>query len=79
LLRLLREREEAVETRHNPATGRPLADGDEAVETLTDPELEAELTVASFDPVRRASRYERLVGEWLRRGHLRRRRTPQPT
>jgi hypothetical protein len=70
-----------VTTSFNPATGRPLVDGNEAVESLTDPELEAELTVASHDPVRRAHRFEQLVAEWLRphRASRRRPQDAQPT
>ena len=63
-------------TSYNPATGRPLVDGNEAVESLTDPELEAELTVASHDPVRRARRFDQLVAEWVKR-HRAARRLPQ--
>ena len=54
-------------TSHDPHTGRPLADGHEAVETLSDDELEAELTVTAYDPVRRADHYDHLMGEWLAR------------
>jgi hypothetical protein len=58
-----------------------LADGDDAIATLSDDELELELTVAAHDPVRRNRRYERLTREWLTRhrgyrGHVQR---PQPT
>jgi hypothetical protein len=65
---------------HDPKTGRPLAGQDEAVESLTDAELEAELTVTSFDPVRRRLRYDRLVSERLarRRGYRRRTHRPRP-
>ena len=54
-------------------TGRPLEDDEDAVETLTDDELETELTVVSHDPVRRAERYDRLVAEVMarRRGYRR--------
>jgi hypothetical protein len=38
-----------------------------AVEVLSDDELEVELTVVSHDPVRRARRYDELVAELLRR------------
>ena len=38
-----------------------------AVESLSDDELEQELTVVAHDPVRRADRYERLFREWLER------------
>ena len=50
-------------------TGRPLHGRSEAVETLTDPELQAELTIASLHP--REQRFERLWRELLarRRGY----------
>ncbi len=46
-------------------TGRPLHGQAEAVETLTDPELQAELTIASLHP--REQRFERLWREVLQR------------
>ena len=54
-------------TERDPRTGRPLYEGDDAVETLTDPELEAELTIALFDEERREHRIRRLEGELQRR------------
>ena len=48
-------------------TGRPLLGQSEAVETLTDPELQAELTIASLHP--RELRFERLWHELLERRH----------
>ena len=39
----------------------------EPVETLTNEELQAELTVAAHDPVRRKHRYDSLVSEILNR------------
>ena len=48
-------------------TGRPLEDGVEAVETLADDELEAELTVAAAEPLRRAVRLDALLLERTRR------------
>ena len=49
-------------------SGRPLDDGREAVETLSDGELEEELTVAAYAPGRmRFARYERLLDERRRR------------
>jgi hypothetical protein len=48
-------------------TGRPLHEGDEAVETLADDELEAELTIALLNVDRRRHRYERLSDELLKR------------
>jgi len=58
---------------YSPTTGRPLNGEGEAVATLSDDELEIELTVASHDPVRRATRYDRLVRERLARQRSRRR------
>ena len=52
---------------HDPHTGRPLADGHEAIGSLSDDELEAELTVTAYDPVRRSDHYDHLMGEWLAR------------
>ena len=54
-------------TDHDAKTGRPLHDGDEAVETLTDDELDAELTIALFDEERRERRIRRLEQELQRR------------
>lgn len=68
-----------VTTSNDPVTGRPLHDGDEAVESLSDDELELELTVAAHDPVRRKGRYELLAREWLTRHRGYRSRRPQPT
>ena len=56
-------------TGYDMLTGRPLHGDEEAVETLADEELEAELTIAVLDPERRERRYERLLGE---RSHRRR-------
>jgi hypothetical protein len=57
----------ATMTTYDIQTGRPLHEGDEAVETLADDELEAELTVALLDLEHRRQRYERLSDELLRR------------
>jgi len=48
-------------------TGRPLQDGTEAVETLSDQELDAELTIAMYDEERREQRVHRLQQELQRR------------
>jgi hypothetical protein len=49
-------------------SGRPLDHGHEAVETLSDGELERELTVAAYAPGRmRIARYRRLLDERRRR------------
>ena len=61
----------------DPVTGRRPDDDD--VASLSDDELDLELTVAAHDPVRRTGRYERLVHEWLtrQRGYRARARHPQ--
>ena len=48
---------------------------DQSVESLSDDQLELELTVAAHDPVRRRDHYEALIREWLirHRGYGRRR------
>ena len=48
-------------------TGRPLEDGRDAVEALTDEELEIELTIALNDPRRREGRLDALLLERTRR------------
>jgi hypothetical protein len=48
-------------------TGRPLTDGFDRVEALTDDELEAELTIAAEEPRRRAERLDNLLLERTRR------------
>ena len=49
-------------------TGRPLVDGRDRIEALTDDELEAELTIAAYAPGRyRWERYQKLLVERLRR------------
>ena len=60
-------------TAYDQRTGRPLDGQTEAVETLTDGELGAELTIAALYPVGRARRYERLWRELLNRRHTYRR------
>jgi hypothetical protein len=52
---------------YDKRTGRPLADGSDAVEALTDEELEVELTVAAAEPVRRAKRLDDVLLERTRR------------
>ncbi len=52
-------------TAFDTVTGRPLQGEIEAVETLTDPELQAELTIASLHS--REQRFERLWRELLER------------
>jgi hypothetical protein len=48
-------------------TGRPLVDGDDRIEALTDDELEAELTIAAAEPTRRGERLDSLLLERTRR------------
>jgi len=48
-------------------TGRPLVDGLDNIEALTDEELEVELTIAVGDPERRAERLDNLLLERTRR------------
>ena len=48
-------------------TGRPLIDGDDRIEALTDDELEAELTIAVAEPRHRGERLDNLLLERTRR------------
>jgi hypothetical protein len=48
-------------------TGRPLTDGHDRIDALTDDELEAELTIAAEDPRWRAERLDSLLLERTRR------------
>jgi hypothetical protein len=48
-------------------TGRPLVDGQDRIEALTDDELEAELTIAAEEPRMRAQRLDDLLLERTRR------------
>lgn len=48
-------------------TGRPLEDGFDRVDALTDAELEAELTIAAAEPRHRAERLDTLLLERTRR------------
>jgi hypothetical protein len=48
-------------------TGRPLVDGRDNIEALTDEELEIELTIAAGDAERRARRLDDLLLERTRR------------
>jgi hypothetical protein len=56
-------------------TGRPLVDGHESIEELSDDELELEVTIAAAEPRRRAPRLDALL---LERARRRSRRQPQP-
>jgi hypothetical protein len=48
-------------------TGRPLIDGHDRIDALTDDELEAELTIAAAEPTRRGERLDNLLLERTRR------------
>jgi hypothetical protein len=48
-------------------TGRPLVDGHDRIDALTDEELEAELTIAAEEPRMRAQRLDDLLLERTRR------------
>jgi hypothetical protein len=48
-------------------TGRPLIDGYDRIDALTDEELEVELTIAAAEPRRRGERLDNLLLERTRR------------
>jgi hypothetical protein len=56
-------------------TGRPLVDGRDSIEELSDDELEAEMTIAAAEPRSRGLRLDALLVERARR---REHRQPQP-
>jgi hypothetical protein len=56
-------------------TGRPLSDGRDVIDVLSDDELQAEVTIAAADPTRRARRLDALLLEVARR---RAEKKPQP-
>jgi len=60
---------------HDKRTGRPLFDGRDSIEELSDDELEAEVTIAAEEPSRRRLRLDALLLEQARR---RAQRQPQP-
>ena len=57
-----------MERDYDPTTGRPLVQGEDRVDELTDDELEAELTIAAAEPNRRARRLDAVLYELARRG-----------
>ena len=59
---------------YDTRTGRPLVDGRDRIDALTDGELEAELTIAAAEPHHRAGRLDALL---LERAKRRRLTTPQ--
>ena len=60
---------------HDKRTGRPLVDGRDSIEELSDDELEVEVTIAVSEPQRRGSRLDALL---LERARRRAQRQPQP-
>jgi hypothetical protein len=53
---------------HDGRSGRPLENGQEAIERLSDSELEEELTIAAYAPgLLRWQRFQRLLDERRRR------------
>jgi len=58
-------------------TDVPLAFDEDAIRTLTDDELERELTISADAPEQRADRFDRLFNEWLNRRRGYRRHTDQ--
>jgi hypothetical protein len=53
---------------YDTRTGRPLTNGRDSLEALSDGELEAELTIAAGDPHHRAKRFDAVLLELARRG-----------
>jgi hypothetical protein len=49
-------------------TGRPLTEGEDRIDALSNDELEAELTIAAAEPTRRANRLDDVLVELARRG-----------
>jgi hypothetical protein len=60
---------------YDERTGRPLTNGRDSIEELSDDELEVELTIASGEPRHRGRRLDALLRERTRRRRLRK---PQP-
>jgi hypothetical protein len=60
---------------HDERTGRPLVNGRDSIEELSDYELEVEVTIAVAEPRRRGTRLDALLIERARRREL---REPQP-
>lgn len=52
---------------YDQLTGRPLTDGEDRIDTLSNEQLEAELTIAAAEPTRRANRLEDVLVELTRR------------
>jgi hypothetical protein len=60
---------------HDARTGRPLVNGRDSIEELSDDELEVEVTIAVAEPRRRGLRLDALLLEQARR---RGQQQPQP-
>jgi hypothetical protein len=56
---------------YDKRTGRPLVNGRDSIEQLSDDELEAELTIASAEPRHRGRRLDTLLLERAKRRRLR--------
>ena len=66
-LRALRDTNPRMTLDYDMRTGRPLTDGEDRIDTLSNEQLEAELTIAAAEPTRRASRLEDVLVELARR------------
>lgn len=60
---------------HDERTGRPLVNGRDSIEELSDDELEVEVTIAAAEPRHRGLRLDALL---LERARRRGQRQPQP-
>ena len=60
---------------HDKRTGRPLVNGRESIEELSDDELEVEVTIAAAEPRHRGPRLDALL---LERARRRSQSQPQP-
>jgi hypothetical protein len=60
---------------HDERTGRPLVNGRDSIEDLSDDELEVEMTIAAAEPRHRGLRLDALL---LERARRRGQRQPQP-
>ncbi len=52
---------------YDARTGRPLVDGRDRIDALTDEELEVEATIAAYEPRRRGHRLDAVLLERARR------------
>jgi hypothetical protein len=68
-------REGDMRREHDERTGRPLVNGRDSIEELSDDELEVEMTIAVAEPRHRGSRLDALL---LERARRRGQRLPQP-